>query len=150
MAGHPVKLFQFIQKLYDAVGIHSSPPHQTRCSFNRRIVIFLICSEQSILSASAFLLFEAKSVLDIGISVFFLLCLFLGLISYLIPVWQMGNISEFIESCEAFIETSKCRCIKRIPNMCAGPRAFNGIHFWYTLFFWCFHHFGRITRIHRL
>lgn len=108
MAERSVKFFLFIQKYYNAVGIHSPQTNQTRCSFNRKNVIFCVCMMQLMLSITAFLLFKAKTVLDFGPSIFFLLCLILGITSYLIPIWQMGNLSKFIENCEAFIETSMC------------------------------------------
>lgn len=115
MAGQrSVKLFLFIQKYYQTVGIHSPQPNQIRCSFNRKNVIFVVCSVQSIVSTTAFLLFEAKSVLDLGMPVFFLACLFLALTLYLIPIWQMRNISEFIDYCEAFIASSMYLCTQRI------------------------------------
>lgn len=99
MAGHPVKLFLFIQNFCRAIGIH--------LPYSRKNVIFLICLAQSVLSTLAFLLSEAKSVVDFGTALFFLSTLVLAMALYLILIWKMENISKFIENCEAFIETSK-------------------------------------------
>lgn len=118
MSERSVKLFNFLQKYYRTVGIHSPQSNQIRCPFNWKNVFFVICLVKSISTTTAYLLFQAETIIDIGISIFFLACLILGLTLYLIPIWQMGNITEFIESCETFIATSKCAlCIKHIKSL---------------------------------
>lgn len=52
-------------------------------------------------------MFEANSVSDLGMAVFYWSAMFLGLALYLIPMWKMGKVSKFIENSEAFIEKSK-------------------------------------------
>lgn len=101
-----VKLFLFLQKYYPAIGLHSPPPHQIRSSFNWKNGIFVISLAKSIVSVMAFTLFEAKATLACEMSMFILACLILGLTLYLIPIWQMGNTSEFIGNCEAIISKS--------------------------------------------
>lgn len=107
MAGRSIKPFSFIQQLYRAEGIQPPQSNQIRATFNRENVIFFLCLIQSGVAAMAFLLFDAKFVIDLGMCIFYLACLFLGLALYLTIIWQMGNISKFIENCEAFIATSK-------------------------------------------
>lgn len=106
MAGRSVKFFSTIQKFYGVVGIHPPQLNQNRCSFNRKDVIFCNCLMPSVLSTTAFILFRAKSVLDFGISAFFLACWFVGIPLCVSLVWQMGNILKFIGNSEAFVETS--------------------------------------------
>lgn len=110
MARRSVQLLLFLQKSYRIFGIHSpNQPNQISSSFNRKNVIFLLCLMQSIASTAAFLFFEAKSVLNFGVCIFFLSSWFVGLILYATLICQMGNILKFIKDCEAFIETSRCK-----------------------------------------
>lgn len=106
MAGRSVKFILFIEKYNRAIGIRPPRSNQIRRSFNRKNVIFVIGFVQGIITKTAFFLLEAESVRDIGMSVFFWGAMFLGAALYLIPIWQMKNISEFIDNCEKFIETS--------------------------------------------
>lgn len=105
MAERSIKLFLFNQKFYFAAGIRPPEPNQIHHSLNWKNVILSIASAQSMLSAIAFLLFEAQSA-NVGICVLFLMGLILGSSLYSIVAQQRENISEFIENCEAFIETS--------------------------------------------
>lgn len=106
MAGHSVKLLLFIRKYYGAIGIRSLRSSRNRSTLNWKNVILFVCYVQGIISKGAFLVFEANSVSDLGMAVFFWSAMFLGLGLYLIPMWEMENITKFIESSEAFIEKS--------------------------------------------
>lgn len=110
MAGHSIKLFQFIQKYYREIGIHPRVPHQINWRlFNAKNWMLLICLIQLIIPTMAFLFFEANSTLDCGLSTYFLLGLSAGGIFYVIYIWQIDNISKFIENCETFIKQSKLK-----------------------------------------
>lgn len=106
MAGHSVKLLLFIRKYYGAIGIRSLRSSRNRSTLNWKNLILFVCYVQGIISKGAFLVFEANSVSDLGMAVFFWSAMFLGLGLYLIPMWEMENITKFIESSEAFIEKS--------------------------------------------
>ena len=106
MAGTSIKLFQFIQKYYRFVGIVKPESNQIRHSFNRINWLIIFCYGQTTVSTIAFLLFETKSVLDFGTCMYYLMSEFVSGSFYLIPIWKIGKLSNFIENCEAFIETS--------------------------------------------
>lgn len=108
MAGRSIKLFQYIQKHYRAIGIHPNESNQIkRHFFNKKNWILVIGLVQLIVPTLAFLLFDVESMLDFGLSVYFLLGFSFCLIYYIICIWQVENISRFIENCEIFIEQSK-------------------------------------------
>lgn len=106
MAGHSVKLISFIRKYYHAIGIHSPRSNQNRSSLNWKNVTLIICFVQGIISKTAFLVFAANSVSDLGMAVFYWSAMFLGIGLYLGSIWEMGNLSQFVENSEAFIEKS--------------------------------------------
>lgn len=110
MAERSIKLFQFVQNYYRAIGIYS--PQHIHHSINRKNVIFCLCLVPSISATMAFLFFKAKSVSDFGICLFFLPCWMLSITLYSMLICQMGNILNFIEDCEVFIDRSMCRTPK--------------------------------------
>lgn len=108
MTGRSIKLFQFMQKHYRAIGIQPHELNQIDHSFfNTKNWILFICLIQLIITILAFLLFKARSMFELGLSVCFLLGLSAAGIFYIIYIWQIDNISKFIENCEKFIERSK-------------------------------------------
>lgn len=102
MAGS-IKLFQFIQK----IGIYSPASNLNRHALNSKNWTFLMSYILFTLSSGAFIFFEAKTVLDYGMSFFastggiFLMSI------HLIVARQMQSTLIFIESCERFIEKNK-------------------------------------------
>lgn len=114
-----IKIFQFIQKYYRAIGIYQSKSNNRFGStFNAKNVLFFIFILPYIVSLTAFLLFQVKAMLDIGISVFILISMISTIFFYIIPVFHMENTSMFVENCERFIEGSKCKCRK---NSASNP-----------------------------
>lgn len=110
-----IKLFQFIHKRYQLIGIYPPRPNQNHSPINSKIRIFLVCLIQLFVFSTIFLLFYATSMFEYGITLYTLSSLALSMTAYLFPIWQMKNILQFHEFCESFIETSKlsasCICI---------------------------------------
>lgn len=107
MAGS-IKIFQFIQKYYQTVGIFPSKSHRIESSsINVKNVVFFIGILPYIVSLSAFLAFQVNSMLDVGISVFILISMVSTVFFYIIPTGQMKNTLMFVANCERFIEQRK-------------------------------------------
>lgn len=107
MAGS-IKLFQFLQKCYQTIGIHPSQRNHKPLLINCTKWIFVICQTQLLFSTVAFFVFEAESMFEYGFGFFALIAIINGIVIYLILIWQSENIVEFIENCEDFIVESKC------------------------------------------
>lgn len=109
MAGKDsIKLFQFIQNYLSAIGVHKPEPKQIdRPFFNSKNWIFISCVTPMLISSLAFFVYQAKTAFDFGLSFYYSSCLICGGIFYIIYVWKIENVSEFIENCETFVEQSK-------------------------------------------
>lgn len=68
---------------------------------------FLICTAQLILTTTAFLVFEAKSMLEFGFTFYMLITEINCVVIYTIFVWQSKNTSKLIENCEVLVEKSE-------------------------------------------
>lgn len=109
-AGNSIKLFQFVQKYYRAIGIH--PPESNkndRQMLNSKNWLFILCAAPMLISTTAFLLYQAKTMFDIGLSIYYSTCLIFGVVSYLIIIRQMKMLCDLIENCETFFEKSIMR-----------------------------------------
>lgn len=104
MANGSLKLFQFIRKFDQAIGIHPYEPNQKGFSFNWRYATVSFGLAQFFLSSVGFLLFEAKFLFDYGLGIFIVLIVLDGVILHLIPIWESNNMFKYIENCEKFIE----------------------------------------------
>lgn len=102
-----IKILQFIQRYYRAIGIYAARSDQIGRPINGKNVLFVISIVPWIISLTAFLGFHEKNMLDFGISVFILISMIGTVFFYVIPMLQMNNTSKFIENCESFIEKSK-------------------------------------------
>lgn len=103
-----IKLFQFIQKFHQTIGIYpSSQPNRKQHSINLTNTIFLICSVQNMFATAAFLVFEANSMFDYGFPIFSIIGIINGVVIYLTFIWQSKNTLKFIEFSERFIEKRK-------------------------------------------
>lgn len=106
MAGS-MKLFQFIQKSHQLVGIRLSQPNQKQWSINWRNTIFLASTSQMICTTVVYIWLDAKSMFDYGISIFALICLVNNTVNFCIFSCQSENTLKFIENCEKFITQRK-------------------------------------------
>lgn len=121
MAGS-IKLFQFIQKTYQTIGISPSKLNSKKCSINPKNTAFLIFLTQYTLTTVGFLMFDAYSMFDFGFAFFNLLSIINPTVIYLLFIWKLENTLNFIEKCEIFIAKSKY------------PKKFNKIISWSNKF----------------
>lgn len=105
MASSP-KLFQFVQKFYQTMGIFSSQPSQL-IWLNVKKIFFLFFITASFISISSFFLFKASTISEYGSSFSGALSDLYALLDLLITIWQMPNILKLIRMFEIFIEKSK-------------------------------------------
>lgn len=109
MAGrvrNSVKLFQKLQNIYFKLGIFC--PSQTDRIFfiNARNLFFLISLTQMLMLSLEFLLFEAKSTIEFGISFYSTITELGCLFNFLMITWKMPKILDLIGKLENFIEKS--------------------------------------------
>lgn len=102
-----IKIFQFVQKLHQIIGIHIPHLNQKQHPTIPTRMIFLICLIQMVITAMAFLLFEATSMFEYGLGTFVVVAMINGIVIYLTLIWQLQNTFKFIENCEEFVEKSK-------------------------------------------
>lgn len=103
-----IKLFQFIQKTYQEVGLLAPQSNQKCSRINTKNCLILFCHAQLFITSACYSLFEGRSMLDYGMVFFTCTTAVFGFITYLILLWQMDNILSYIEHCERFIEKSEC------------------------------------------
>lgn len=102
-----VKLFQFIQKFHQTLGIYPPQLKQQPYQINSINKIFLVCLVQMIITTTAFLMFEAESMFSYGLAFFVLIAMINGVVIYLTFIWQFENTVKYIGNCEEFIVKSK-------------------------------------------
>lgn len=105
MAGQ-VKLFQILQNVYFKLGIFYPSQSNQNHSMNSRKLFFLISYIQMLLLSFEFLLFEAESVSELGISFYSTVTELGCLINFLMIAWKIPKIFDLIEKFEKFIEKS--------------------------------------------
>lgn len=94
-----LRLFQFFQTFYQS--------NQTCCQLNPKKCIYLICLVQFSIESVSFLLFEARSLFDYGMTIYLLISFGFSMGTFLLPEYQMKYTLEFIEYCKGFMENSK-------------------------------------------
>lgn len=105
MAGGSIKLFQFTQNYCQILGIYSNK-NRYKLIAMRLIVVF--CAVVFAAALIAFLLYDAKSMCEYGVTVFILTSICVGMYAYFFTsIWERENIFKFIENCEKFIKKSK-------------------------------------------
>lgn len=111
-AGDTIKLFRFIQKTYQAIGVFPPKSNQNRSPINFKDWFFIFCEVLFFISTAAHLFFEANnSMIEYGLIFFTCTTSIFCIVTYLILFWQMKNILNFIENCERFVEKSKYRLL---------------------------------------
>lgn len=103
-----IKLFQFVRKSYEAIGLDLVQSNPTATAKNRNQRIFIVCSIlQTFISSTAFLVFKAETVQEyaasfhVSLSGLFLLIIFFSLGT------KMSDISKQYEMYEEFIAKSE-------------------------------------------
>lgn len=97
-----IKLFQFFQKFYEIIGIHSA-----QANFKLSKTTCLIFLQMFTVTTVAYLVFDAKSMLDYGFGFFSLIYSINFNVMYLIFIWEFENTTKFIARCEEFIAKSE-------------------------------------------
>lgn len=105
MAGS-IRFLQLVRKFHQLIGIYPPQLNQNQHSINSTQKIFVICCAQFVCSLIAFLVFEAKFMLDYGNAFYALISMANSISIYSIFIWQSENTLKFIENCNGFIETS--------------------------------------------
>lgn len=102
-----VKLFTFIKKTFRIIGISPPQSNQKHNSINSKNWIFLLCLVQLCIATVGYFFTEANSIMEYGMVFFNAITAIETIILYLIFIWQMKNILNYIENCEKFVEKSK-------------------------------------------
>lgn len=108
MAGRDsIKMYEFTHSFCQKIGIPVAQSTQTRYKRKFKDYIYPICLAQFEIALVAFIVSGTGTLGQVCVS-----CCILGtaiqvMIAYLITLWKMDEISEFIENCEKFIEKSE-------------------------------------------
>lgn len=103
-----VKLFEFIQKFHQTLGIYPPQPNQKQSGqINLVNKFFIACCTQLMFTNVAFLAFEAESMFSYGLAFFVFIAMINGVVIYLTFIFQIENTLKYIENCEGFIAKSK-------------------------------------------
>lgn len=107
MAGDSIKLFQFIQRYCQTIGVYPPRPNQNRYYMNSMNWFAFFCLDQFLISTAGFILFEANSMAEYT-TTFFICLITVGCnIFSLLAFRQAKNISNSIGNWEVFIEKSE-------------------------------------------
>lgn len=101
-----LKLFQSVKKFQQIQGICPPSPHQ-RTPFNGRNLFILFCFAQMFLSATAFILFEAQSMYEFGLTLYASLTELQTFTCFICILCKITKYFELIENMENFIAKSK-------------------------------------------
>lgn len=102
-----LKLLQFIQSTYTSIGIYPPQSNQNRRSVNWRKIFMLFSLMQILILSLAFLIFEAKTVIDAGFPFFVVNTELCCTVYYLINMWKMPKILKIIKEFEKCAEESE-------------------------------------------
>lgn len=107
MATNSIKLFQFNQNFLQTVGIKFSKSNENRSKFEP-MQLFLYGSLILLsMTSLAFLLYDAKSMVEYGIIFFTLLSAKFALVVYFMFIFKAEDNLKFTAICEKFIEKSE-------------------------------------------
>lgn len=106
-SSNSIQLFQFIKKFGQTIGICTPRSNRNRYALNSKNWIFAIFTAQYAMATVAFIVYDAKSVVELGIALVQLNNTIISMLVYFIINWKMDDILKFCESCERFIEKSK-------------------------------------------
>lgn len=103
-----IHLFKFTQQTCQLIGIFPFKSKlKSKFHSNAKYCSFLFCLTMSFISSAVYLLFEANSIIEYGITSFSCVTIVLSFIAYLIFLLQTKHILSYIENCERFIGKSK-------------------------------------------
>lgn len=102
-----IELFKFTQKTCQDIGIYPPDANRNASPLNLKNVLVLFCLGQFFISSAANFSFDASSMIEYGMAFFTCLSTSLSIITYLIIIWRLKIILNYIETCKRFIEKSK-------------------------------------------
>lgn len=102
-----IRLFKFIQKIYQEIGIQPPKAHENRSGINTNKWFFIVGLGQLFVTSVAYLILDANSMLEYGRAFFSSITVLTSIILHSIMTWQMENILNYIGNCEQFIEKSE-------------------------------------------
>lgn len=100
-----IKLFQTVQKSYQAIGLDPMQPLKT---YNGRIFFIVFSLTLMFISSTAFLIFKAETIQEFATSFYTSITDIFLLVTFFSRITHMGDISKITETFEDFIEKSKC------------------------------------------
>lgn len=122
-------LFKSLRKRWQTMGIIPPSPNQIH-SFNQKNLFFLLSLTMITISTIAFLIFQAKTLIEYGSCMFLSFADLSSLADVLISIWRIPIIFKMIEMCERFIEISEWETFSAVI-----------LNFWYSFF-----HLNRIEK----
>lgn len=103
-----MEIFKTLQSAYQATGTY--PQHlKQNYSLNLRNLYYLITLTMYLFSMSAFLMFEAATVMEFAESFFISWTTFVALATFLVHFWKTSDALGLIAKYEKFINKSKAR-----------------------------------------
>ena len=103
-----MKIFQAVRKFYQIAGIQLSQNDRISCfKFNWKCLSYMVLLVQASISALAYFLFEAHSIVEHADAFYTFSTAISCLIIICLSLWKITKIFQFIEKLEIFIEKSK-------------------------------------------
>lgn len=124
-----IKLFQSLFEYFQILGTFSPELNENR-KLNQRNIFVLFCYIQLIVSAFAFTLFKATTLIEFGLNFYGYVTQSLCTFIVLLQIYRMLDILKFIENCEKLIEMSKSTETNRfrfnffLCNDCCNPNLY--------------------------
>lgn len=105
MAGKSIKLFQLNQKYCQALGMELPKSNENHCT----LMYWIFVISQTVFGTAlfAFLVYDAESMGEYGMTLIALIIIMAILVIYFTTILQMNEILDFIEQCEILIGKSK-------------------------------------------
>lgn len=101
-----IRLFQSLQSYYQILGTFS-PESDSSHQFKPRNIFTLFCYTQLFVSAVAFTIFKATTIIEFGLNYYGYMTELLCVFVILTHIYRMNDILKLIENCEDFIAKSK-------------------------------------------
>lgn len=119
-AKNPIKLFRLVRNICRLIGIHPSSQRNSKCRrFNYRNLSALFSMTAISLSTTAFFIFKADTIQNLGITFFVSVSGFIAVIGYLSFIYKMNNVFSLFKEFDKFIAKSKLqrRCYVRVEQI---------------------------------
>lgn len=108
-----MELFHFLQKIYKATGTYPLKINQS-CSLNIRNLFYSISLILFFISTTAFLIFDASTVIELTETYFISLTILAVTANFFVHFWKTVNALDLIAKFEEFIKKSKLKNSNKI------------------------------------